>query len=197
MDEEARALVEANPDLAHPGKLLDLADTTLDSMVPTHPYEMDYWAGRICLSVEEARLALGLGENSMKAAVANGTIPSVKIGGRRLIPVKALERHLEAMAYASSGSLDAWQTAIIQGQSSRLKTARRRAWERRKYLRKRLSNARKAIEKAGSDVQANILLQMRADLAALERERAVTDRFVRDISIELDGLEDELADREG
>ncbi len=46
-------------------------------------------------------------------------------------------------------------------------------------------------------MQANVLLQMRADLAALERERASTDRFVRDVSKELDGLEDELADRPG
>ena len=194
---EAAKLVAANPDLGHPGKVLDMADAMRDSMVPTHPYEMDYWAGRICISVEECRLALGLGEHAMKNAISNGSIPSVKIGGRRLVPVKALERHLEALAYASSGALDAWQQALVQGQAARLKAARRRAWERRRYLRKRLSNAQKAIRAAGSDVAANVLLEMRADLAALERERAVTDRFVRDISLELDGLEADLEPGEG
>lgn len=193
LEDEAAALVQANPDLSGPQKVIDAADALREAMVPTHPYEMDYLAGRIAISVEEARLALGVGTGVMKAALASGEIPSVKIQGRRLIPVKALERHLEALAYASSGSLDAWQTALVRGQATRLRQARRRAWERRKRIKKRLANSRAAINAARSDVQkVDVLLALKADLADLEREEAISEKFRRDIEHELEGIETEL-----
>jgi excisionase family DNA binding protein len=46
-------------------------------------------------TVEEARMALGgRGRNQMYEAVARGEIPSVKIGGRILIPKAAFEKWL-------------------------------------------------------------------------------------------------------
>lgn len=190
--EEAEAIVRENPDLNAPERVIEHAEDLFATMVPDSPFELDYLAGRIALSLEETRLALGIGQRTLETAVANGEIPSVKIGGRRLVPKRALERHLEAMAYASSGSLDAWQNAIITGQTARIKRARRLGVEKRKRMLKRLRNAKAAALRAGSDTRGDVVLSMRADLAALERETAVTDRFVRDVSKELDDIEREL-----
>jgi len=42
------------------------------------------------LTVEETALALGIGRNSAYQGVKTGEIPSIKIGGRILVPTKAL-----------------------------------------------------------------------------------------------------------
>lgn len=52
---------------------------------------------RVCLSVEEAGRALGIGRNSAYEAVRSGQIPSLKIGGRYVIPRKALDRLLDGV----------------------------------------------------------------------------------------------------
>ena len=45
-------------------------------------------------TVEETAVALGIGRNSAYQGVKTGEIPSIKIGGRILVPTKALERKL-------------------------------------------------------------------------------------------------------
>lgn len=56
---------------------------------------------RVCISVEEAGRALGIGRNSAYEAVRRGQIPSLKIGGRYVIPRKALERLLDGAGNAA------------------------------------------------------------------------------------------------
>jgi excisionase family DNA binding protein len=51
--------------------------------------------GRRAVSVPEAGLILGLGRSTIYTAVVKGIVPSVWVGGRRLVPVTALERLLE------------------------------------------------------------------------------------------------------
>jgi len=51
---------------------------------------------RETLSVPEAARKLGIGRNSAYDAARRGDIPTVRIGGRILIPKKALERLLDA-----------------------------------------------------------------------------------------------------
>jgi len=46
------------------------------------------------LTVEETALALGIGRNSAYQGVKTGEIPSIKIGGRILVPTKALDNLL-------------------------------------------------------------------------------------------------------
>jgi excisionase family DNA binding protein len=50
---------------------------------------------RVTYSVDEAAKILGISRNSAYAACAAGTIPSIRIGERRiLVPAAALERML-------------------------------------------------------------------------------------------------------
>lgn len=51
---------------------------------------------KLTYSVEEAAKVLGIGRNTAYEAVRSGEIPSVKIGKRLLVPVKALENMLPA-----------------------------------------------------------------------------------------------------
>lgn len=46
------------------------------------------------LSVEQARKVLGLSKNSIYNAIHAGEIPSIKIGGKILVPRRQLERLL-------------------------------------------------------------------------------------------------------
>lgn len=48
----------------------------------------------LALSVEEARLQLGLGRNLIYEAIRSKQIPSIRIGRRILIPRAALEKML-------------------------------------------------------------------------------------------------------
>jgi len=49
---------------------------------------------RLTLSVEEAAKCLGIGRNAAYSGVANGSIPSIRIGSRILIPTCQLEKLL-------------------------------------------------------------------------------------------------------
>ena len=50
--------------------------------------------GKLTLSVIEAARRLGIGKNLAYEAVGRGEIPSIKVGGRILVPVAALDRML-------------------------------------------------------------------------------------------------------
>ena len=50
---------------------------------------------RATYAIREAARILGLGKNQVYAAARNGELPSIRIGGRILIPRAALERMLE------------------------------------------------------------------------------------------------------
>jgi hypothetical protein len=51
--------------------------------------------GRKSLSITEAgRIYFGLGKNSSYAAAKRGDIPTIQIGGKKVVPVVALERML-------------------------------------------------------------------------------------------------------
>jgi excisionase family DNA binding protein len=47
------------------------------------------------VSIPEAALMLGLSELVMRKAVTDGQFPSVRVGSRRWVPVKALNQALE------------------------------------------------------------------------------------------------------
>ena len=51
------------------------------------------------LTVEEAGKVLGLGRASSYQAVSRGDIPTIKIGRRLLVPIKALELMLERASF--------------------------------------------------------------------------------------------------
>lgn len=48
------------------------------------------------IKIQEAAKILGIGRDAAYAAVRNGEIPSILIGKRRRVPVRQLERLLEA-----------------------------------------------------------------------------------------------------
>lgn len=52
---------------------------------------------RKTLSVREAGLMLGIGRNKAYEGVADGTIPSIRIGRRIVVPKAALDRMLEGV----------------------------------------------------------------------------------------------------
>lgn len=89
-------------------------------------------AGRITLTLDECQSALGIGPSTMRTAVRNGQIPTVMLGGRRMVPIRALERHLTALAYADVGALEQWQEALISSHANRIRRQRRRKVEARK-----------------------------------------------------------------
>jgi excisionase family DNA binding protein len=49
---------------------------------------------KLTITVPEAGRLLGIGQNSAYAAAAKGEIPTLRIGGRLLVPRAALERLL-------------------------------------------------------------------------------------------------------
>jgi len=51
---------------------------------------------KLVLSVKEAAEILGVHENTLRKRIADGSIPSRKLGNRVLIPVSALRAWLEA-----------------------------------------------------------------------------------------------------
>ncbi|MGI8927234.1 MAG: helix-turn-helix domain-containing protein [Tepidiformaceae bacterium] len=54
----------------------------------------------LALSVPDAAAKLGVGRNTLYAAVNRGDVPSIRIGRRLLIPTSALARFLEANVQA-------------------------------------------------------------------------------------------------
>ncbi|MEM8493864.1 MAG: helix-turn-helix domain-containing protein [Planctomycetota bacterium] len=53
---------------------------------------------RLALSVAEAARAVGVSERTMNDLLTGGTLPSVKFGSRRLVPVGPLQRRLAELA---------------------------------------------------------------------------------------------------
>jgi len=51
---------------------------------------------KLVFSIKEAAELLGVHENTLRKRIADGTIPSRKLGNRVLIPVSALKAWLEA-----------------------------------------------------------------------------------------------------
>jgi excisionase family DNA binding protein len=49
----------------------------------------------MALAVEEAARLLGVGRSTMLALLSSGRVRSVRVGGRRLVPIKALGQFLE------------------------------------------------------------------------------------------------------
>ncbi|MEJ1161331.1 helix-turn-helix domain-containing protein [Prosthecomicrobium sp. N25] len=49
---------------------------------------------RLTLSIDEAQKASGLSRSTLYVAIRNGELGSVKVAGRRLIPVAALRQFL-------------------------------------------------------------------------------------------------------
>lgn len=58
------------------------------------PQQLCSGGGRIALSVNETAEALGLSRQVVYQAIRNGRIPSLKFGGRTVVPRFALERML-------------------------------------------------------------------------------------------------------
>ena len=54
------------------------------------------------VTVMEVARILGIGRNLAYEAVARGEIPSIRVGGRILIPVAALDQMLVAVGHAAS-----------------------------------------------------------------------------------------------
>jgi len=123
--------VQGDGTAAGPHVIADRSEAAYRDLVPPLPPGLPGLMGRIALTVGEVAPALGLSERTVRKAIANGDIPSVMIGGRRLVPIRALERHLEALAYAETGALDTWEKALARATSVRLSRARRLAAERR------------------------------------------------------------------
>lgn len=164
-----------------PHVIADQAQELHDAIVPVHLDDLDLLAGRIALTMEEIQLALGLGEKAIRAAMRDGSLPSVLIGGRRMFPVKAIERHLEALAYAEAGVIDAWQAALTKGAAQRISRARRLANARRKAIRRKMRDAHRAMAPEEA-------LQIQADLAELNRQAAIGERVARDMQATIDGV---------
>ena len=56
----------------------------------------DMTTERLTVSVEDAAAMVGIGRTTLYAALGNGSLPSLKIGNRRLIRVDALRAWIAA-----------------------------------------------------------------------------------------------------
>lgn len=63
----------------------------------------DMTAERLTVSVEDAAAMVGIGRTTLYAALGNGSLPSLKIGNRRLIRIEALKAWIAAHE-ATSGT---------------------------------------------------------------------------------------------
>lgn len=157
----AKRYVKDSPEADGPHVLADAAVSMHDGIVPSDPAvhhgtpDLRFLQGRIALTKPEVALAMGCTEYAVEQMQKRGEIPSVKLGRSYYFPVRAVERHLEALAYATSGALDQWEQALADATANRLRTARRRAYERRKAIQSRLKRARenrkRLIEREGID----------------------------------------------
>ena len=59
---------------------------------------------KMVLTVEEARVKLGLSRGLIYEAVRRGSIPSIRIGRRILIPREALHRLIDASGWPSQNA---------------------------------------------------------------------------------------------
>lgn len=174
---EAKRLNRASGEDAGPHVTADRAEALYTSIVPQLPKGFDFLAGRISLTVEEAAPALGIGVRTLRGALSRGEIPSVKIAGRRLIPLRALERHLEALAYTESGALDMWETSLAKAASTRLQRSRRDAFNARRELRRRMKEARRRASELRSSPGAarEVAESVVAELAAARSQLTVEE----------------------
>ncbi len=69
---------------------------------------------RLTYSVDEAANLLGISRNSAFAAAKRGELPSVMVGHRRLVPVKALERFLADLEGGSAKASETEATRTAQ-----------------------------------------------------------------------------------
>ncbi len=167
-----------------PIELADRAEAIYDAIVPPS-VDFDYHVGRLSYTYEEMKLSLGVGDRTMRSAMANGELVSMKVGGRRMFPIRANERHMEALAYAEAGALDAWQAAIAKGASANLARSRRKALSRRKNLRAKLRKA----HREGVKVDPDAYLGLKAEIAEMERQGAISKRIATDLTIEIEDYE--------
>ena len=58
---------------------------------------------KLAYSVEEAAAVLGLSASKMYQVIKMEGFPVIVLGGRRIVPIKGLERWLETMAGCSQG----------------------------------------------------------------------------------------------
>jgi excisionase family DNA binding protein len=61
---------------------------------------------RVALSPAEAALSLGICERTITDLLTSGEIPSVRVGRRRLIPVRELRKWLTKRAAAGEGGAE-------------------------------------------------------------------------------------------
>jgi len=54
---------------------------------------------------------LGISRSGLYPLISNGTIPSFKLGGRRLVPVKALESFIERQVQLSMDEYGGYASA--------------------------------------------------------------------------------------
>ncbi len=192
--DEAKRLNRITGEDAGPAVAADRAEKLYTAIVPQLPKGFDFLAGRISLTVEEAAPAMGMGVRTLRAAIAKGEIPSVKIGGKRLIPLRALERHLEALAYTESGALDMWETSLAKAASTRLQRSKRDAFNARKNLRERMKEARRraaelqASPGAARDVAVTVVAELAAARAQLTIEEGLASKVGTDLLGDIESL---------
>jgi excisionase family DNA binding protein len=63
-------------------------------------HDEEWFANRLAVSPREAAAALGVGHDTIYRLLNDGTIRSIKLGSRRLIPTSELRRLLEEAASA-------------------------------------------------------------------------------------------------
>lgn len=200
MDElaEAKRFIRATGDDQGPRNIVERAEALHSSIVPAVPPGFDYLAGRIALTVDEAAPALGISVRTLRAAIKDGEIPSLMIKGRRLIPLKALEHHLEALAYTSSGVLDVWETMLARAAATRLQRARGEAFRARKELRRRMKEARRAAADlkdspgAARERAEAVVAQLAAARAQLTTEEQMATRMGEALLKDIEDLQREF-----
>ncbi len=66
----------------------------------------DSLSGRIAFSVDEAARLIGVGRTFLYAAIKQGSLKSTKVGGRRLLTVKAIESWLDTNQECANAEVD-------------------------------------------------------------------------------------------
>lgn len=186
LEGEAKDHVKAVGEDAGPESILGRSRDLHDAMVPTLAQrEHDALAGRLALTIDECALALGISPNRVRGAIERGEIPSLKISGRRLIPLQTLKDHMGALAYADSGAIDAWESALVKATTTRMKRRRRLAWEKRQAAIRRVKAARQAALKDPTQISQEYLAQLERDVGELDAELALSTRMRDDLRHEL------------
>jgi Helix-turn-helix domain len=84
------------------------------------------WRSMTTLSLQQARLVLGIGRNAAYAAAARGEIPAIRIGASWRVPVPALARMIDGEPGATpvdvARTLRA-QADLIEGKAGRVALA--------------------------------------------------------------------------